>query len=252
MPELPEVARFQQALEGSSLRRSIARIHAPAPEILADTSPIGLGRRLAGRRFSGTIRRGKNLFVETDDGRHLRFHFGMTGALRPLGPRDPPPEYTRLLVEFDDGHQLALTMPRKLGAVEPLDNLEAYLAEAGLGPDPLDPTFGYADFLTRLQDLRGMIRSTLMNQEVIAGLGSLYTDEILFQARVYPRKPIPNLKQPAFGRLFHTMRRVLQTAIGRRAQPDRFPDHWLAPHRNQEMSCPRCGRPIERIKAAGR
>ncbi len=252
MPELPDVALFQQTLEDCCLRQQIARVRVPEPAVLSNISPAGLGRRLAGRQFTASRRRGKNLFAQTDDRRFLRLHFGMTGYIQPLPASKPAPEHTRVEFQFEGGNRLAFVMMRKLGALEPIDDLDQYLREAGLGPDALDPEFDFSAFRSTLENRRGMVKSTLMNQEVIAGLGNVYVDEILFQARMHPRKPLPHLSEGELGHLFHTMKRVLKIAIERRAQPDALPAHWLILHRHREATCPRCGRPIGRIDVSGR
>lgn len=252
MPELPDVAVFQGNFEATSLDQPIESIRAIEPEILESTSPGGLGRIMASRSFVGSHRHGKHLFARMDDDRFVRFHFGMTGFLQYFKDEVDQPEHTVFRVDFENGYHLGLIMPRKLGAVEPVDDVEEYVQRADLGPDVYRTSFGFRDFKAVLEGRRGMIKSTLMNQSVVAGLGNVYTDEILFQAQIYPKMPIPELRERTLGHIFHIMRRVLRVAIQRLAQPSDFPDNWLIPRREPGATCPRCGGEVERISVSGR
>ncbi len=252
MPELPDVAVFQQHLESTSLHQTIERTRVLEPDILESTSPGGLGRVLSGRSFVGSDRHGKHLFAQLDDERYLRFHFGMTGYLQYFKNEEDQPEYTAARFDFENGYQLALVMPRKLGAVEPIEDIQEYVEEAELGPDVYRTSFGFYDFKTVLEGRRGMIKSTLMNQSIIAGLGNVYTDEILFQAGIHPKITVPDLRERDLGHIFHVMRRVLRIAIERLAKPSDFPESWLTPRREPGQACPRCGGEIERISVSGR
>ena len=252
MPELPDVAVFQGNFEATSLDQTIESIRAIEPEILESTSPGGLGRIMGSRSFVGSHRHGKHLFARMDDDRFIRFHFGMTGFLQYFKDEADQPEHTVFRVDFENGYHLGLVMPRKLGAVEPVDDVDEYVERADLGPDVYRTSFGFRDFKAVLEGRRGMIKSTLMNQSVVAGLGNVYTDEILFQAQLHPKTPIPELRERTLGHIFHIMRRVIRIAIQRLAQPSDFPDHWLIPRREPGATCPRCGGEVERINVSGR
>lgn len=87
---------------------------------------------------------------------------------------------------------------------------------------------------------------------MLAGLGNEYTDEILFQAGLHPRTPVEALDDEALERLYDTMREVIEKADEARVDPDRMPDSFLLPHRDEGAPCPRCGRPLEKIEVVGR
>lgn len=252
MPELPDVAVFQQHFEATSLNQPIQGIRALEPDVIESTSPGGLGRVLASRTFVGSHRHGKHFFAQLDDDRYLRFHFGMTGFLQYFKDEADQPEYTVFRVDFENGYHLGLVMPRKLGAVEPVDDVDEYVAAAGLGPDVYRTSFGFQDFTNVLEGRRGMIKSTLMNQSIVAGLGNVYSDEILFQAGIHPKMEVPDLRDRSLGHIFHTMRRVLRIAIDRLADSADFPSNWLINRREPGQPCPRCGGEIERIEVSGR
>ncbi|MFP3853328.1 MAG: Fpg/Nei family DNA glycosylase [Anaerolineales bacterium] len=252
MPELPDLAVFQQYFESTSLHQAIQRVRCHEPNLLVGTSPGGVGRWLSGHSFSGTDRIGKNFFAEMDDGRFLRFHFGMTGYFEYFKGLDEEPEYSQFRIHFDNGYHLALVMPRKLGEIQPLESMEDYAAEAELGPDVFKDSFGFSQFKDILVDRRAMIKSSMMDQSVMAGLGNVYNDEILYQARIHPRAQIPDLSEKELGKIYHAMRRVINKAIEVDAQPERMPENWLLPHREPGAQCPRCRGEIERIDVSGR
>lgn len=104
----------------------------------------------------------------------------------------------------------------------------------------------------RLAGRRGTIKGTLMNQEVLAGLGNEYTDEILFQARLHPETATDELSEEEVERLHRCTRDVVAAAVEARVGPDRMPEVFLLRHRAEGEPCPRCGRPIEKTEVAGR
>lgn len=139
---------------------------------------------------------------------------------------------------------------RKFGQIGLVDDVEAFVEAEGLGPDAQE--LDLDGFRERLAGRRGTIKGTLMNQQVIAGLGNEYTDEILFQAGLHPRTPVEALDDEALERVYEIMREVIEKAVEARIDPDRMPDSFLLPHREEGTACPRCGRPLEKIEVVGR
>ena len=111
------------------------------------------------------------------------------------------------------------------------------MRERELGPDPLE--MDAASFRERLRGTRGGIKATLMNQKMLAGIGNLYSDEILFQARIHPRTSVAQLDDPTLENLHKETLRVLKTAIEREAYPQELPDSFLLSHRQEGARCPR-------------
>ena len=104
-----------------------------------------------------------------------------------------------------------------------------------------------------LSGSRASIKGALMNQSLIAGLGNVYTDEILFQAGIHPKTKANELEEGDVKRLYRKMRKeVLPTVIDRRADPARFPEEYLTPCRKKGANCPRCGSELKQIKVSGR
>ncbi|NBF39973.1 MAG: DNA-formamidopyrimidine glycosylase, partial [Spirochaetes bacterium] len=125
-----------------------------------------------------------------------------------------------------------------------------FIDEHDLGPDALDLDSGAFDGL--LQSVRGGVKSLLMNQSRIAGIGNIYSDEMLFQAGVHPAARCRDLDADVRGRLDEARRNVLETSIERDADPQRLPREWLLPRRDDGASCSRCGGSIRREVVSGR
>lgn len=268
MPELPDLQVAKEYVDATSLHREIVASHIDAEHELADgLTPQAPGATLAHRTLASTHRHGKQLFLELGDGgpeRWLRVHLGMSGSLRAWdGDRDDDPGYIRLRLDFDDGRRLAFRCPRRLGTLELVDDPAAWVEAKGLGPDPWqrdDPSF-----LGRcLEGRRGQIKPTLMNQEVVAGLGNVYVDEILFREGIHPTTSVPRLRDgdddgdgagqgKALEALHETTQWVLTEATREyKADPRTMPDEWLLSDRSEGRECPRCGGRIEKAQVGGR
>ncbi|MGD8404272.1 MAG: DNA-formamidopyrimidine glycosylase family protein [Anaerolineales bacterium] len=250
MPELPDVEIRKRYIDSTCLHQKIASVEVNDPIVLDGLTPQSLGRALADQSFESTQRHGKYLFVELNDHKWMSMHFGMTGDLKYFKKTDEKPDYEQVLFHFKNGYQLAYVMPRKLGEIRLIDSVDTFLDEKELGPDALDLDFD--KFYDLLADRRGMIKSTLMNQEVLAGLGNVYSDEILFQARIYPRAQISDLNRKQLRAVNDAMQEVLKTVIEQGANPGDFPPSYLTPHRSEGESCPRCGGEIQKIEVSGR
>lgn len=252
MPELPDVEVLRRYCEATSLHQEVRSVRVNSRLILGETSPSDLQTGLQGRTFEDTGRHGKYLLVELDNGRWLVMHFGMTGSLKYFSKADRKPENTELLFAFGNGSHLAYITTRKLGEIRLEGDAEAFIEEKALGPDVLDSSFDFEAFQRALAGRRAMIKSTLMNQQIMAGIGNVYSDEILFQAGIHPRTPVDELPTEARKKIFHAMQDVLRTAIDHQADPEEFPDTYIILHRHKEGRCPRCGGEVKRVEVSGR
>lgn len=250
MPELPDVEAFRRHLSAGSLQRPIARVEVVDPYLLRDTSRQRLGRALKRTTLVGTRRHGKHLFAETSGGGWLVLHFGMTGFLRHCAEDAPRPEHTRFVLHFDDGSLLAFADQRKLGFVSYTTDADEFLRARDLGPDAL--RLSYAELRDLLRARRGALKSALMDQSLISGIGNIYSDEILFQARLAPKRGAADLDAGEYRRLHRQLRRVLQLAADRGADPDRLPDSWLLLHREDGAPCPRSNGHVRKFTMSGR
>lgn len=251
MPELPDVEVYRRYLSATSLHQRIDRVHLESPELLVGTSPQGLGRALHGRSLEEAQRHGKYLFAEVSGGRWLVMHFGMSGELRYFkrGEEDEP-DYTQCLLLFGNGFNLAYVAPRKLGMIGLVASPQWLVEEKELGPDAM--ALDMDAFREQAAGRRGGVKSWLMDQSSIAGIGNIYSDEILFQAQIHPKRPVNDLDEDALARLYRAMRSVLERAVTAGADPSAMPSDFLLPHREPDGRCPRCDTPLESIQAGGR
>src|SRR3990170_2720510 len=193
MPELPEVETIRRDLLARLRGRAFTDVWVSpdAPRLVQAPTPADLGRVLPGKRIEDISRRGKFLIFHLSDGLHLVVHLRMTGALlhRPAGA--PADRYTRAVLSLDDGSELRFSDLRKFGAVWLVPDPE--LVVGRLGPEPLDGDFT----VERLRGLAGRrrapIKSVLLDQQALAGLGNIYADEALFAARIHPQRPAADL-----------------------------------------------------------
>lgn len=256
MPELPEVEIFKRRLDATCLGRTITGASIRDRRIVAKSSPDRLAARLKGARLSASRRHGKYLLVALGKAGWLVMHFGMNGSLRYFRKDDDDPAYDRLRLDFGRDHHLAYVNPRLLGRVELVADADAFIAQEKLGPDMLDASLGFAEFARAVAARKRDVKSVLMDQTVVAGIGNIYSDEILFQARLHPRIRADRLDRGELKRLFGKARSVLRTAIRRGAGSEqmleRLPRGFLIGERKKGGRCPRCGGAIAAIKFSGR
>src|SRR6266436_10198670 len=181
MPELPDVEIFKRYFDATSLHQRIIGVDVRSAYVLKAVSGRELARRLKGRCFESSRRHGKHLFVRTDGDLWLRLHFGMTGSLRYFKDEEKAPPHTRVLFLFAGDYRLAFDDQRKFGEVGLIKNVDEFLKKRVLGPDALDVDL--VEFKKMFTKHRGAVKSILMNQTLIAGIGNIYADEILFHAR---------------------------------------------------------------------
>jgi formamidopyrimidine-DNA glycosylase len=252
LPELPDVEVIRRYVEATALHQTIRDVELRAERILEQTTSRELNAGLRDRSFQSTGRHGRNLFVDLDNNDVLVLHFGMTGRLEYYKDATDEPEYSKMVIEFVNGYHLALVMPRKLGLVRLISDEEAFIREKELGPDVYAEEFEATAFKRLLEGRRGIIKSTLMNQNIMAGIGNVYADEILFQTRIHPKKQVSQLREQTLEELYVKTAYVLSTAIDRKANPDQFPASWIIPHREKGGECPRCGGEVRNITVSGR
>lgn len=250
MPELPEAEANRRRIEDCCLHRTIEEA------VLGDdTSYIELPGdnelgRLAGRQFTETQRHGKLIFAGSKSGPWICVHLGMTGKLLPYDAPDDPPEYTKFLVRFEGDRRLAFRCPRKLGWVRVIDSPKEEIARIGFGPDALE--ISEKDFIEIIGTTNGTIKGALMAQKKLAGIGNLWSDEILFQTGISPEKTASDLTPSQLKQMYVIMRAVLTGVCETNADYSQLPRDWLIANRKQGADCPRCDGKIVKDKVAGR
>jgi formamidopyrimidine-DNA glycosylase len=253
MPELPDVEVMKTYLDATALHQKIREAIIEDAIVLENLTPVKLRKHINGQSFESTQRYGKYLFAKLSNGGYLVLHFGMTGRLKYYKNPEKEPEYELICFKFENDYNLAYVMSRKLGHVYLSTDLKSFVDQKDLGLDVCSSDLNREVFHELLKDRRGMIKSALMDQSLMAGIGNVYSDEILFQAGVHPRQSVSDLTIDTINAIFDRMHEVLQTAIEHQADPGNYPDDYLTPLRGEkEVRCPRCNGEIQRLEVAGR
>jgi formamidopyrimidine-DNA glycosylase len=250
MPELPDVETFRRYIDATSLHQRINGVEVRSAYVLKDISARQFARKVKNRSFESSCRHGKHLFVCADGDFWLRLHFGMTGSLQYFKREQEVPKHTRVLFVFANTSRLAFEDQRKFGEVGLLQDVDEFLKKRGIGPDALE--INLSQFSPIFGKRRSSVKSILLNQKLIAGIGNIYADEILFRARIHPATQASALKEKTVTKLFRTTQDVLKRAIEAKADADLMPKSWLLPRRGKGGKCPRCGRKLKSAKVAGR
>jgi formamidopyrimidine-DNA glycosylase len=249
VPELPDVEQFRRFFALHAAGRAARSVEALDPAIVRNATPEELDRALRGHRFQGPRRHGKWLLAGTD-GPVLLLHFGMTGDLIWSGDEPERHRHDRLILHLDEGELRYRDLRRFGGAWLALDAAGLANVTGPLGPDALDVS--RAEFLRLLERRRGGVKAALMDQSLVAGVGNLLADEVLWQAKLHPRERVQVLDAAARRALFQTLHRVLRRAVDHVDSLERE-RRWLNPVRGLPgATCPRCRTPLERTVAAGR
>lgn len=248
MPELPDVEGFRAVLAEHGTGQRVERVEVADAGVLRGVTARQLNDGLRGCRFARPERHGKWLIAHTD-GPAILLHFGMTGSLRWADSGAARDRHDRVTFVTGAG-ELRYRDMRKLQGIRLAHNRrEQEQVLAGCGPDALDVTPERLDQL--LAGRRGAIKATLINQKVIAGLGNLLADEILWRARIHPGRPARSLTARERHELHGQMRRVLRASVRAGCVPPR--PSWLTGARGQRQPrCPRCGTPLRRGRTGGR
>jgi formamidopyrimidine-DNA glycosylase len=258
MPELPEVETIVRELSSRLPGRSFRGVEVFHSDLL-DESSASFRARIAGRKITGVGRRGKNILLPLSEPGVLVVNLGMTGRLLFLHPGKDTGLLTHLALVFSlspDG-SLLYADSRRFGRLRVLSP-EAWATESErLGPEPLGRTLTPGRFSEALQASRAPIRSWLLDQRRIAGVGNIYAAEALFRAGVHPFRQARTLTGSESKRLLQGIREVLREAI--RAQGTTLRDYRTASGIEGEFGqalrvygregkpCPTCKTPVERI-----
>lgn len=258
MPELPEVETIVRHLRAARVEgQGIRRARVLWAKTVLPHSPGRFERQIRGGQIAAISRRAKYIIVTLADGRALVIHLRMTGHLDILPPQAPCRRLDRLVLYLTDGRQLHFADARKFGRVC-LTNQPDQLA-GKLGPEPL--LLSLAEFRRRLHGRAQQLKPLLLNQQFIAGIGNIYADEALWQARLHPRRRADSLAAQAVADLYHAIRAALRKGIRNLGTTlGGGSTHFVLPQgergRNQEklqaygqtgLPCTRCGTKIKRI-----
>jgi formamidopyrimidine-DNA glycosylase len=262
MPELPEVETIRRQLAPHLEGRTLAEVEIRDPRWTRPVAPGIVAEQLTGATVERVQRAGKYLIWELDDDRHLLIHLRMTGAV--LFDPDPKPPHARARFELSDGHRLIYNDPRRFGTAHLIHGLparELYLNER-LGVEPFTPEFTAAHLRALARDRTAPIKSFILDQRRIAGVGNIYADESLFRARIHPLKPAGRLTAAEWGELKVAIEDALLAGIDAKGASiddfrhvdgaqGSFQDRFLVYDRAGQP-CVRCGTTITKLVVGGR
>lgn len=160
------------------------------------------------------------------------------------------PKYSHLVLSFDDHSHLAYTCRRKLGKIWLASGVETFKEDHSLGNDALE--FTWKEFNELLQKKKGSIKSLLMDQHNISGIGNVYADEIVYQCRIHPKTKVEKLTEKERKDIFKQISKVLNIVIKNEDKRKDLQSNFLAPHRKEGANCPDCSGEVEKIKISGR
>lgn len=261
MPELPEVETVMRALAARLTGRKLVSLVQRRRD-LRFPLPERLPERLYGRRVTGFRRRAKFIQALLDDELAMLLHLGMSGRL--LFDGEPRGAHEHLTFGFDDGTILRFVDPRRFGMLDlwPVDRLAEHRWLAHLGLEPLEPGFTGAALLERLRSRRTAVKTALMDQRLVVGVGNIYASEALFRAGVAPHRLAGSLDAAEAERLTRALREVLEEAIA--AGGSSLRDYVQASgelgsfqrgfrvYDRAEEPCLTCGEPVRRLVQTGR
>lgn len=249
MPELPDVEVYRKEVAEDAVGEVITSVSVGTPKMLKFISPARLALKLTNKKITATKRHGKNLFLKTKDGSFLRLHFGMTGYLEYEYEKDSLPKHTALCLHFKSGKRLLFIDPRKFGAMEYIDNFADFLNKAHIGPDI--ETLTLKEFEKLLHERHGQLKPALMDQTLMSGLGNVYTDEMLYQAKIHPEISIDRLNHKDIALMFKKMKTIIKEAIKDHAERSLMPGKYLIHRRHKGEKCLQCHKGTIQMKTVG-
>lgn len=264
MPELPEVETVRRSLVDRVVGQRIRSLRlTDFPGVLGDDRLEDVVARVAGHQIVAVRRRAKYLFLDLDDGTAIVVHLRMTGRLSAVSDSEPPLRFERLAIELENGPELRFSDQRKFGRVLHFQDDQLDALERRLGIEPLEESFSASWLDEQLRRRHGKIKSVLLNQELIGGLGNIYADESLFRARIHPERAANSLTPDEVRKLHRAIQDVLRAAVdgsgttfssfedadGNRG---RYGGKLQVYGRGGKSVCPRCATPLERTIVGGR
>jgi formamidopyrimidine-DNA glycosylase len=264
MPELPEVETMVLTLRPRLVGRTFGAARVLRDSVVGWPAPAAFAAALQGRTVLRLDRRGKYILIDLDDGSRLVVHLRMTGQLAFRPARSRPTAHTRLVLPLDSDEALHFIDQRTFGKVYVLPDQDPAPIKglAALGPEPLGPGFTPALLGKALARTARPIKTALLDQALVAGIGNIYADEALFVAGVHPTTPARQVPAAAVKRLHGAIRTVLAQGIVHRGttfahfrnaegEPGGHQGH-LAVYGREGEPCRRCDNPLQRLVLSGR
>lgn len=266
MPELPEVEHVVRALRRAVLGRQIVATEISLLKLISPASPSIFNRTLKGSRISGLGRRGKFILIELDSGKVLVVHLRMTGQFLVLTPDDALPPHTHAVFYLDDERRLVFRDQRQFGVMKLVvgSRLSQTKGITELAPEPFSDAFSVAYLKETLARSRRTLKTILLDQTKVLGLGNIYAAEALFRAGINPFKTASELSSRRVGRLHQAIRDVLRAAVSGSSTSrinlenpngfsygEAFGKEWQV-YEREGQACSKCGARIRRLTHGGR
>ncbi|MFW9989107.1 MAG: Fpg/Nei family DNA glycosylase [Candidatus Odinarchaeota archaeon] len=248
MPELPEVETFKRYLDKTSLNQIIKNIKVVDNRVLS-INELDLKKIIINNKFESSKRHGKYLLIYIGQ-KYLIMHFGMTGDLKYFNKKEHEPKYSKIIFQFNNDFNLAYISLRMFGKIDITDSIEEFVEKKNLGIDAYKMNF--EEFKGALRSRTGIIKNLLLNQSFIAGIGNIYSDEILFRTKIHPNTKIDSLSESKTKELYTNIKDVLKIGIEKKGDLSTYPEYFIIPHRKKDDYCPICNSRIERIELSGR
>ena len=264
MPELPEVETIRRVIAPWIAGRSILSVETPGPEAVARPSAEEFAAALAGQVFAGAERRGKYTLWRLESGDRLALHLRMTGVLLLEDAAAPRGRFLRVAMRLDDGRELRYEDMRRFGRMWLLHAGEedAFSGMASLGPEPDDARVTAEYLSRRLSGTRRPVKACLMDQSIVAGIGNIYSDEILFAAGIDPARPGCSLREEEIAALARRIPETMAFFVEKNAiSPEEYLRTRGQEYRNTPFlrvygrdgqPCARCGAALVRTVICGR
>ena len=264
MPELPEVETMRRVIGPQIEGRRVEAVETPGPEAVARPGAEEFARAMRGQVFAGVERRGKFTLWRMRGGDRLVLHLRMTGALLVEDARVPRGKFLRVAMLLDDGRELRFEDMRRFGRLWLLGAGEedVFSGMAALGPEPGDPRLTAEYLAARLGGTRCAIKTCLMDQALVAGIGNIYSDEILFSAGIDPARPACALSDEELRRLAERIPETMAFFVEKNAiSPEDYLRSRGQEYRNTPylrvygragQPCPRCAAALARSVIGGR
>jgi formamidopyrimidine-DNA glycosylase len=249
MPELPDCEAARNRIAEVAHNRTIEGF-AMGEVSHFDLPSMAERDRFIGTQFTRTRRHGKSIFAGSVDGPWLHIHLGMFGSIRVLEEDEDLADYIRLTAEFEGGQRLHFRDSRKFGRISVIEDVDAFIDDKGLGPDM--QTIGDNVFAETIGKTRGAIKSALLNQKKLAGVGNLWSDEALFQSDIDPETQADALEAEQVQTLYRALQDILKAVVVTNATYTELPEDWLIHHRENGATCPRCGGTVSKKTVGGR
>lgn len=263
MPELPEVETVRQGLRALILNKTIDNIEILWPKIVVNDQ-LFFKQTLTGQTFEEIDRRGKYLLFRLSNQLTLVSHLRMEGKYRLVSQEEPLTKHTHVIFNFTDGTALRYLDVRKFGRMQliPTGDENTVSGLNKLGPEPTATDFKVTDFAAALQRHHKAIKPVLLEQHVVAGLGNIYVDEVLWQSQIHPLQPANQLTDQQIQTLHQAIIAEMQRAIAAKGTTIRsYTDAYgasggfqldLAVYGREGEPCQRCGTAIVKTKVGQR